>query len=199
MSRAIEKWTVEQVTDQQIVDLRGQEAFQSGHLPGAINLNAKNLARYGTDLLEETEAVVLVLAGKDEEDVEVIVEKAKDAGLENIAGYLVAEELPSEELVTVQLISPEAFMALEEDYQLLDVRHPDEITRPAPEKNLVNIPLDHLAQELGQFDSNKTVFTLCGSGNRSTSAASYLEKKGIQTAVVKGGMGALEPYTKEKE
>ena len=65
-----------------------------------------------------------------------------------------------------------------DDYILVDVRHPDEITRPAPEKNLVNIPFEDLVNDYQSLDTSKQIFTLCGSSNRSTAAASFLESKG---------------------
>lgn len=199
MNKNIEKITFDELDNPQIVDLRGLNEFQNGHLKGALNLNPKNLVRYGQDLLEDGEAVVFVISEENRQEIPSIVEKANEAGIKNIEGFLVAEEIPADEQETVQMISSEKFITLEEDYQLLDVRHPNEITRPAPKKNLVNIPLEDLTQKLDNFDANQTIYTLCGSGNRSTSAASFLEKKGYKTAVIEGGMGALEKYTKEKE
>lgn len=63
-------------------------------------------------------------------------------------------------MVTSAEITAADFLQLpdDQDYVLLDLRHPDEITRPAPEKNLVNIPLEKLADNLEKLIATK-IFT----------------------------------------
>lgn len=181
-----------QIENQQIVDLRSQKEFQQGYLAGALNLIPKNLLKYGKQLLNSKEEVILITTEENQKELSDLVEEAKNQDIENITGYLLFEEIPTDVLETIPTISAEKFMALERDYSLLDVRHPDEITRPAPEKNLVNIPLEDLTDQFKQLNSKETVYTLCGSGGRATASASYLRKQGYQTTVIKGGMGAIE-------
>lgn len=187
----MKKLTLDQIQNQTLIDLRSQKDFQKGHLKGALNLNPKNLSKYGETFLEKEQAIVLVVGEKDSNDTLALV---AEAGVESVMGYLIAEEQAEEDLESVDTIKVEDFMELEEDYLLLDLRHPDEITRPAPEKNLINIPLENLAETYQQLNSSKPVYTLCGSGNRATAAASFLAKKGYQTVVIEGGMGAVEAF-----
>src|SRR5699024_7632047 len=84
------------------------------------------------------------------------------------------------------------FLAVQDDYILLDLRHPDEITRLAPEENLINIPLEDLPSTYQKLDKDQKIYTLCGSGNRATAAASFLANKGYKPVVIEGGMKAVQ-------
>lgn len=192
MKQSFVKWSPDQIRNQQIVDLRPQKDFQAAHVKGALNLSPKNLLKYGKQFLDKEGDVVLVVAEENSAEVVALVEDAAEVGIGNIVGYVVAEELPDTDQESTPTISAEAFMALEGDYSLLDLRHPDEITRPAPERNLVNIPLGELSERYQQLKVGQPVYTLCGSGNRATTAASFLKNKGYQPIVIEGGMGAVE-------
>lgn len=192
MNQSFLMWSPKEIGNKQIVDLRSQTAFQTGHLKGALNLSPKNLIKYGPRLLNQSREVILVVAEENRAEVVALAEDAAEVGIKNIVGYLVAEELSATEQEPTPTISAEAFMALVGDFSLLDVRHPDEITRPAPERNLVNIPLEELSREYQQLSTDQPVYTLCGSGNRATAAASFLKNKGYQPIVIEGGMGAVE-------
>lgn len=106
------------------------------------------------------------------------------------------DEIPKEAIHHSDTITAAAFLKKESDFILLDVRHSDEITRPAPEKNLVNIPLEDLAANYQELSQSKEVYTLCGSGNRGTISASYLETKGFQPIIIEGGMKAIQETMK---
>ncbi len=72
--------------------------------------------------------------------------------------------------------------------QFVDVRTPDEVaggTLPGAE----NIPLDDLANRLGELDPVRRVVLLCRSGNRSGAAARFLVTQGFTDVVnLTGGM-----------
>ena len=192
----LSKLSYEQISGQQMVDLRSQKEFQRGHLQGSLNLIPRNLLKYGTQFLSKNQAVVLIVAKENFQELPALVEEAKARGIENISAYLLAEEIPESNLEITQTIPAADFMTLEGDYRLLDLRHPDEITRPAPKKHLVNIPIEELPENYSQLDSNLNVYTLCGSGGRATAAASYLKKQGYQPIVIEGGMKAIEAFNK---
>lgn len=192
MMDKLSKISFDQVESQQIVDLRSQKEFQQGYLGRSLNLIPKNLLKYGKQLLNNKEEVILITKEENQKELSDLVEQAKNQDIENITGYLLFKEIPNDELETLPIISAEKFMALVGDYSLLDVRTPDEITRSAPERNLVNIPLENLPDQFRQLNSKEIVYTLCGSGGRATASASYLKKQGYQAIVIEGGMGAIE-------
>lgn len=190
------KLTFTDLKEQQIIDIRSQHEYQAGHVEYSINLNPGNFKTYALDFLSTETPLVFATGQEDESEISELKELAEELGFTQVEGYLRIEDVPSDELQTTDTISAADFLAKEDEYILLDIRHPDEITRPAPEKNLVNIPLEELAETFETLDSNKQIYTLCGSGNRSTTAASYLAKKGFNTAVVAGGMKAIQEESK---
>ena len=114
-------------------------------------------------------------------------------GFTQLAGYLLIADVPQADLQTQATITAADFINLPAgDFTLLDVRHPDEITRPAPEKQLQNIALEELAFNYERLQPGQTIYTLCGSGNRATAAASFLAVKGYQPVVIEGGMKAVQ-------
>lgn len=106
------------------------------------------------------------------------------------------DEVSIENFQAKESISASDFLHKSDDFILLDVRYPDEITRPAPEKNLVNIPFEELVDNHQSLDTSKQIYTPCGSGKRSTAAASFLESKGFDPKVIEGGMKAIQEIDK---
>lgn len=186
------KLNYHEIKDQQLVDLRLQHAFQAGHLKEALNLNPSNFKKYAAIYLDADQPVVFVISREQQAELDEMATLAEELGFTHIDGFILADDLPQENLETTPTIPAEAFLGKEGDYILLDVRHPDEITRPAPEKNLVNIPFEDLIRDHVSLDSHKDIYTLCGSGNRSTAAASYLATKGFNPTVIEGGMKAVQ-------
>ena len=173
----------------QFIDIRHQYDFQEGHLPGALNLIPDNFNKYAGYIIDEGTRLVFVTDPKSQEGLEEIDE---DSVPHSIQGYIMHEEIDPKELVTLATIKAGDFLQLSSDYILLDVRHPDEITRPAPKKNLLNIPYEDLPGKLDLLKTAPIIYTLCGSGNRSTSVASYLKSQGYPVAVIAGGIKAIQ-------
>ncbi len=188
----MKKLTLSDYTGQQLVDVRTQHEYQKGYVKHSINLNPENFKKYASYYLDTAQPIVFIVGTADQEALEDLFTAAEVLGFSQIEGYLLADEWPKEELKELPIIPAEDFLALEDDYILLDVRHPDEITRPAPEKNLVNLPFEDIIGAAPNFDKNTPIYTLCGSGNRSTAAASYLTSQGFRAAVVEGGMKAVQ-------
>lgn len=186
------KLNYSEIKDQQLVDSRLQHAFQSGHLKGSLNLNLSNFKKYAAIYLDADQPVVFVISREQQAELDEMATLAEELGFTQIDGFVLEDELPQENLETTATIPAAAFLEKEDDYILLDVRHPDEITRPAPEKNLVNIPFKDLLHDHASLDSSKDIYTLCGSGNRSTAAASYLATKGFKPTVIEGGIKAVQ-------
>ena len=123
---------------------------------------------------------------------------AKELGFKELSGYILFEEIPNSELRQSDTISAKDFLDLEGDYTLLDVRNPSEITRIAPKNNLKSIPFEDLPTSHQSLNNSKHIYTLCGSGNLGTAAASYLETLGFQPIIINGGMKAIQDEDKYK-
>lgn len=188
----MKKLSYADLKQQQVVDTRAQVDYQTGHLEHSLNLNIGNFKTYALNFLEVDQPLVFVTGQDSKAERDELREIASEHGFKNVVGYLPIEAVPAEKLAQTSLISAKDFFTADGEFILLDVRHPDEITRHAPEKNLVNIPLENLADSTDLLEQSKKIYTLCGSGNRGTTASSFLADKGFQTTVIAGGMKAVE-------
>ncbi|WP_161879280.1 rhodanese-like domain-containing protein [Alkalibacterium sp. MB6] len=184
------------INDQQLIDVRTQHDYQAGHIKNSLNLNPGNFEKYATYYLDLNQPVIFIVGSEEEGHLEELSESADELGFTQNNGYLLIDEVPKENLQTTETIPAEEFLNQSDDFILLDVRHPDEITRPAPENNLVNIPFEDLVNDYQSLDTSKQIVTLCGSGNRSTAAASFLGSKGLNPKVIEGGMKAIQEVGK---
>ncbi|TDB49600.1 MULTISPECIES: rhodanese-like domain-containing protein [Bacillaceae] len=74
--------------------------------------------------------------------------------------------------------------------QYIDVRTPREF-RGNKIRGFINIPLQHLDQNLSSLSKDKEVIVICQSGMRSKAACKHLKKKGFNRITnVKRGMNA---------
>lgn len=188
----MKKLNFEDIKEQQLIDVRTQHDYQARHVENSLNLNPGNLKKYANDYLDLKQPIVFIIGTEEQSDLAELSALAEEVGFAQITGYLFADEIPAEKANKLETISVDEFLNKEDDYILLDVRHPDEITRPAPEKNLVNIPFEDLITDHTSLHQSKEIYTLCGSGNRSTAAASYLLSKGFNPIIIKGGMKAIQ-------
>lgn len=181
--------------DLQLIDIRTPNEFHAGHAKDSLNFNPSNFKSFAHHFLSLDQAIAFVLAEENPVDVNDLNTLAQEQGYTQIKGYILADEIPAEDCQTSATIPADEFFIQKDDYTLLDLRNPAEITRPAPEANLTNIPLEELAARYQSLDSKKTIYTLCGSGNRATAAASFLTDKGYHPVVIKGGMKAIQATT----
>lgn len=182
----------EDINDQQLIDLRDQNEFRAGHIKQSINLIPKNLTKYASHYIKPDQPIILITDSKDDTMQNKLFKIENQLDLSEEIGFMSIDEYPTHELQTTDSASAEEFLNNTTDYVLLDVRHPDEITRPAPEDFLVNIPFEKLADDYDKLGVNLTIYTLCGSGNRGTAAASFLQSKGYHPIVIEGGMKAID-------
>jgi hydroxyacylglutathione hydrolase len=95
------------------------------------------------------------------------------------------------EVLQLATISAKAYkeMPKGDDIILLDIRDYNEMEPKDPDENKVIIPLKSLYENLDKLVMNKhkTIYVLCGSGNRATTAAAYLNVEGYDVVVITGG------------
>src|SRR5688572_7159511 len=178
-----------------VLDTRSPEAFGSGHIPGAINVDMRG-GQFGTRaswIIPEETPVVLVLARF--EDVEEASSGLAAVGQFGVVGYLTGgmdawdtsgrplqsiPQLPVREL-------RELIVGERNRYTILDVREASE-WREGHIEGAQHIPFHDLKTHLDDLPSNKPVATICGSGTRSSIAASILQREGFEVANVAEGM-----------
>ncbi len=162
-----------------VVDLRSQEEFVAGHIPGSLSVPATT-AMYSTyvgwfvDYARPT-----YLVAPEGADLASILTALRAIGVDDIPGYLPAANLalPLATLPTVTL--DELAEALSRNAaQILDVRGQteyDEIHLPGA----LHIPLGFLPRHLDAIARDRQVIVHCASGYRSHVAASLLRRLGF--------------------
>lgn len=176
-----------------VLDTRQPEAFAAGHIPGALNVGlGTSFPTWVGTVLPEGARTVLVI-----EDPSRLMDATWSflrIGYPPPAGYLRGgmfdwrtsgrqmDRLPT---VTVHDIAGQL-----DAYHILDVRQPAEWTAGhAPDTQFITGA--ELPSRLDEVPSDRTVLTVCGSGYRSSVAASLLRRQGHPDVVnLLGGMTA---------
>lgn len=197
--------TARQVGEQQrdgalVVDLRADQLFDEGHIPGAVSIPLLR-AGFGTKLawLADRQQPV-VFAGRDDVDGRRAGRLAEAVGLTRLAGYLQGgmtswrdEDRPTTRIDRTRLPELPALLKAEPDVQLLDVRERaewDELRIPGaafcPWHDIDAIP--------DGLDPERPIAVMCASGQRAGVAASLVRRQGARRVihVVEGGVPAWE-------
>ncbi|MDP3450590.1 MAG: rhodanese-like domain-containing protein [Anaerolineaceae bacterium] len=175
-----------------LIDVRIKEGFIGGHIPGSIFLHKENLTAFLGSIYTPDVKIAFVIDGLVGE-MEEIYWYCRRIGFDNIVGYL-PEGIEmwmkkGNEVCQLETISAKAYkdMPKSDNFILLDIRDDNEVETEDPDKNLIHIPLKILYKSLDKLDKKKVIYVLCSSGNRATTASSYLDGKGYHTVVITGG------------
>ncbi len=182
-----------------LIDARIKEGFIGGHIPGSIFLHKENLTAFLGSMYLPDEKIAFVIDGKAGE-MEEIYWYCKRIGFDNIVGYL-PEGIEmwmkkGNEAAQLETVSAKEYkdMPKRTDFILLDIRDDNEMDTKDPDKNKIHIPLKILYKSLDKLDKKKTIYVLCSSGNRATTASAYLEGKGYHAVVITGGAGMYRNF-----
>jgi rhodanese-related sulfurtransferase/glyoxylase-like metal-dependent hydrolase (beta-lactamase superfamily II) len=181
-----------------VLDIRLQEAFTAGHIPGAISiaLNGGQFQNRVGALLSPEQALILV-AASDEEARRGAVSIAV-IGYTNVAGYLAGgmQRWKQEGYAEVPLpqIAPQELAALlksEAPPLVVDVREPNEWAEGHLEGAL-HVPLARLAANIHWLDPHSQIVMMCQAGARSTIGASLLRANGFSN--VRNATGGINAW-----
>jgi len=181
-----------------LVDTRTMLAFGGGHIPGALNIGGSPvLSIWAGWMLASNQPILLVL--ENENDLEDVVRLFIRTGYTKFAGYLVggmkawdAEGFPIERIGQMSVHELNEKKSL---LQLVDVRGPGEWKKGhVPGARHIFVP--ELRTRLGELDRNKPTVVYCGSGYRSSIAASILKPAGF--AELWNVPGSWEAWKKAK-
>jgi hydroxyacylglutathione hydrolase len=198
--------TVEEVEaikdDVILVDARTKEGYIGGHIPGSIFLSKDNLTAFLGSMYFPDDKLAFVIDGSMGE-MEEIYWYCRRIGFDNMLGYLpegieIWQE-KGNDIHKLPTVTAREYKEMDkgDDFILLDIRDAEEIEEGDPSENRVNIHLKSLYENLDKLDRNKTIYVLCGSGNRATTAASYLKFEGFNAAVITGGVRMYRNISQE--
>lgn len=183
--------------DALILDVRHQDDFSKGHIPGSIfiGLDGGFAPWVGALILDYKQPILLVSPEGREQEA---ITRLSRVGYDNTVGFLQgsfeAWRNAGKEFDTLTSITPQE-LELKLQHQkvpVFDVRKPGEYQSEHLEI-AESTPLDFLNDHLASFPSNETFYVHCAGGYRSVIAASILKARGIHNLVdVKKGFSGLK-------
>lgn len=175
-----------------VVDLRRPDAFGGAHIPQAINIGAgQNLSLWAGWLLSQEDRLILVSDEGDDQDARRALLRV---GLDRIEGFL-QKGMPGWidkglNFTRTAQLSIQHVEQRRSDVQVLDVRNDKEWVA-GHIAGALHIPLGELPERTEELSKSADVVTICGSGYRSSIAASLLEAAGFaNVSSMDGGMAA---------
>ena len=188
-ARVDEGWTV--------VDVRDADAFGAGHIPGSFGIGlGRYLSTWAAWVVPYDTPIVLV--APDPASVEEAVRALVRVGLDDVRGYLDGgidawreTGLPLARLPQLPVTELRERIRGGNGPAVLDVRS-DQEWRSGHVQGAIHVMGGELPDRLDEVPADGTgVAVMCGSGYRSTVAASVLQRAGFERVFnVPGGMGA---------
>lgn len=184
----------------QVIDLRDQLAFSGGHIPDAFGIGlSPSLSEWAAWVVPYGVPLLLVPPSPDEaKEAEEAVRYLVRVGLDEVQGYLaggmqawIEAGYPLRETPQIPPARLHARLEADEEWTVLDVRTAAE-WKEGHVEGAAHLMGGFLAERLGELPENgRPLAVVCGSGYRSTVAASVLERAGRSGIWnVTGGMGA---------
>jgi glyoxylase-like metal-dependent hydrolase (beta-lactamase superfamily II)/rhodanese-related sulfurtransferase len=182
-----------------VLDLRAPALFGDSHVAGSLNIGiASPSFSVWCGFFVSPDLPILLVADYESEVKRAQLELAR-IGFDQVIGFIPADDL-GETLQITQIGARDFLERLDSGQRptVLDVRTAQEWAQDHVEGS-VNIPLPRLSQQTGGFAHNAPVTILCGSGYRSSIAASILEADGFaHLSNVMGGMHAVRHATRPR-
>jgi len=175
-----------------VLDTRIETGFGAAHVPDAIYIKLKEISGYAGWFLPYDRPILLI---SDMDDPEQAVISLIRLGYDNLIGFLFdgiykwhtsGLDSKSIDMITVQ----ELCHLLDEHRKIwiLDVRSENEVLRSRI-PNAQHIHITQLPKHIDEVPRDRTIYIFCGSGLRSMTAASLLQREGWKDiTVVLGGL-----------
>jgi hydroxyacylglutathione hydrolase len=170
-----------------IVDTRPEVGFASAHIPGSLSIWQDGLASFAGWFLPYDTPLLLVTPSEDSsEAVRTLVRLGYDQVEATLAGGMVAWHSAGQDSRHIKtLTTPQLCRQLDagEEFWMLDVRGEDELEREGEVHGAHHIHITQLPEHLDEIPKAEIVI-FCGTGLRSMTAASLLQREGWPTPVV---------------
>ena len=166
-----------------LVDIRKEEKFKKGHLPGSINIQATSendkFETWLGSIVEPKEAFHLII--EDPSELQDILERVSKIGYETQLQSVIT--LGAENLKQSADLDLEDFKQNPSNYTIVDIRNQSEINDGKFFENALEHPLNELRDTLEQIPTDKPLVVHCAGGYRSAAGSSILEKSFKDTTV----------------
>lgn len=176
-----------------VLDTRNELNYGAAHIPCSISIWQDGLASFAGWFLSYDKKLLIVTPDEyPETDLKIL----NRLGFDNIIGYLKGgllqwhmTGLKSNSLGMIKVQKLCSLLDKSDNYYLLDVRSGDELAESGEIKGAENIHITQLPDNLNKIPKNIPIYIFCGSGLRSTTAASILKRNGFDKVnVILGGL-----------
>jgi rhodanese-related sulfurtransferase len=179
-----------------ILDVRDNHEFAKGFIPQSVNIGLNgDFAPWVGALIADVNQPILLVTGKGTE--EEAVTRLSRVGFDNILGFLdggfKAWEESGKETDFVNRISAEQFEAeiKEKEAKIIDIRRESEYNAEHIHE-AYSMPLAYINEWINRLQPEEHFYMHCGSGYRSTMAASILQARGYRNFTeIEGGFKAI--------
>jgi len=182
-----------------VLDVRNQNDFAQGHIPGSIFIGIDgSFAPWVGDLIKDVQQPILLVA--EDGRIEETITRLSRVGFDNAIGYLdggfEAWKKAAKEYDTVTSIPATDFLEVMKESSnetpVFDVRKPGEF-QSEHVVNAQHTSLSELNAHLAEFPKNRSFYVHCAGGYRSMIAASILKSRGIHNLIdLQGGFKAIK-------
>ena len=182
--------------DHILLDVRTHVPFGGAHIPGAYNIrHSPTLSTWSGWILPYDRPILLLLDHEDQCD-EVVLQLHR-VGFERITGHIhggmqgwIDAGLPFCRLPQLSIHEVNEMLSTGKSVKVVDVRTPAEYNQ-GHISGAVNIHAGEIENACHYLKKEASIATVCGEGNRSSIAASILQRMGFKDIYnISGGMNA---------
>ncbi|MEX8548050.1 MAG: rhodanese-like domain-containing protein [Mucilaginibacter sp.] len=163
-----------------IIDTRPASQFKSGHLPYSINLmeNGKFETWLGSIISPEEK---FYLTAENETVLQKMIKRTAKIGYETLIKAAFVSNFGA---IKTALLDIENFKKETSNYQIVDIRNPNEVAEHPIFQNSLKIPLPELRERANEIPTEKPIVVHCAGGYRSAAGSSILENQLAQNVTV---------------
>ena len=176
-----------------ILDVRHQNDFVKGHIPGSIFIGLNgSFAPWVGSLIKNVNTQILIVSPKNKEQETIL--RLSRVGFDNVVGFLKGGfKSWNKGINYIESLDVEDIIKEKNKNLFIDVRAKNEFDNDHIDE-FVNSPLTDLETNINKFkNSRETIYINCAGGYRSVIAISILKKYGINNTIdIKGGYTALK-------
>ena len=160
-----------------IIDVRDENSFKTGHLPGSINIQANTendkFETWLGSIVQPRESFSLVI--NSSKDLEVLLNRVSKIGYENQLETVFT--LGVENLEKSDKLDIEDFRKNPSNYTIVDIRNQSEINEEKYFEHALEHPLNELRDTYKDISTDKPIVVHCAGGYRSAAGYSILKKQ----------------------
>ncbi|MCZ8167895.1 MBL fold metallo-hydrolase [Flavobacterium sp.] len=184
-----------QETEALILDVRHQDDFSNGHIPGSIfiGIDGQFAPWVGALILDYKQPILLVTPeGREKETITRLARVGYDQTLGYLNGGFEAWKKAGKANDTLNSVTAAQLETLlPEGIHVFDVRKPGEYASEHID-NVPSTPLDFINEHWAEFPKHDSFYVHCAGGYRSVIAASILKARGYHNVIdIKGGFAAI--------